>query len=61
MAERKYMIKATTLEYIASRLESMDDQKAYQVAAACRGLAEGMCHDDGICGNGDVTWYEHGV
>lgn len=60
MAERKYMIKATTLEYIAEKLEGMDDE-ARQVAAACRGLAEGMCHDDGICGDGDVTWFEHGV
>lgn len=59
--ERKYMITAKTLEYIASILDKEQDRNAEQVAIACRGLAEGMCHDDGICGDGASTWFEHGV
>lgn len=29
--------------------------------ASLRVISEGMCHDDGICGNGSTTWFEHGV
>ena len=59
--ERKFMITSPTLIIIAERLEAFGDTQSLQVAAACRGLADGMCHDDGICGDGETTWYVHGV